>query len=262
MKIMYLISLITTLGLTQQALYSAEKPTFPGTVSMPYLGMTYLQDLTRPLVSIEEANQHYEARLRELLEPQLPGLKAKETVSILSFACGQYSEHDVLKNILETNTTFVGVDSDQHALEKAIEAYPDDRFEKTCPDERFDIIIFRHPPLMDARFTKTMIHIMNQHLAQKGVIVISNHYNRELKTLAKSLPSHMIKDITYIQPSNSAPHQVEYIANYFQTRPTQAVLFYDRFMSAIFNYTAIELDKETSPQPSTPRFSNTGGFGF
>ena len=258
MKIMFLISLITTLGLTQQVLYSAS---FPGTVSKPYLGMSYLQDLKTPLVSREEVDKHYESRLRELLEPQLSDLNAKETVSILSFACGQYSEHDVLKNILETNTTFVGVDIDQHALERAIETYPDDRFEKACPDEHFDIIIFRHPPLMDASFTKTMIYIMNKHLAKKGVVVISNHYHRELKTLAKSLPSHIIDDITYIQPSNSAPHQVEYIVNYFQTQPTKAVLFYDRFMSAIFNYRTIELDKEISPQPSTSRFSNTG-FGF
>ena len=141
MKIMFLISLITTLGLTQQVLYSAS---FPGTVSKPYLGMSYLQDLKTPLVSREEVDKHYESRLRELLEPQLSDLNAKETVSILSFACGQYSEHDVLKNILETNTTFVGVDIDQHALERAIETYPDDRFEKACPDE--------HSGLMDVSF--------------------------------------------------------------------------------------------------------------
>ena len=106
-----------------------------------------------------------------------------------------------------------------------------------------------------------MIRIMNQHLEKDGIVVISNHYYSELKTLANALPSRITDEMCSIEPSDLAPYKTEGIQNFFQGL-NYAVLFYDRFMNAIVNYSPIEQAENPACETSRYSYTGTGGFGF
>ena len=239
----------------------------------------------REKVGPHQRNEFYKKRLQALGLEQTHLLRSIPMMNVLSIGVGDISESNVIRDLFPgVKIKYIAVEIDQGELEKAkISAHGEDIFicgdasdltvikkslQTHCPgSQEFHLIIVRHPQIkppsyaskeaieiIAPAFARILTDVSACFLAERGAMVVSNHFSREFKKTLSCLSSITDTPLRVLQPSVEAPFQEEPTVNLFHDSVT-ITLFSDRFVSGILEFHANECAKKTKADFLSGKYS-------